>query len=89
MSERWKHRPGRVVTVGALVALWIIALVLALAGQTTSLLGVRGGAVAWLLSGVAALSFIAIGCMAVWLTLSGLDEHDTSAEEPPAEGGEA
>ena len=87
MRERWSQRPGRLAIIVALVALWIIALGLALAGQSTALFGVRGGAVAWLLSGVAALSFIAIGAITVWLTLSGLDEHDTTTKQPPQEEG--
>ena len=88
MSKRWNRRPERGVIVAALVALWIAVLALALASQTTELFGVRGGILAWLLFGVAALGFILIGSVGVWLTLSGLDEHNARSRQEGRAGDE-
>jgi hypothetical protein len=78
MSLRGKRRIGRGAIVGALVALWIAVLVLGFVAQTTELFGVRRGAFAFLLLGVAALGFVLIGSVGVWLTLGGVDEHSAS-----------
>lgn len=93
MPER--ARWGRVIPgwsrgaiVGALVALWVGLLALGFVAQTTELFGARRGALVFLLLGVAALGFIVIGCVGVWLTLGGFDEHPTSSDQPE-EGGDA
>jgi hypothetical protein len=88
VSLRGKRRLSRGAIVGALVALWIAVLVLGFAAQATELFGVRRDALAFLLLGVAALGFILIGSVGVWLTLGGGDEHGTSGNRP-AEGGDA
>ena len=88
MSARWNRRPERGVIVAVLVALWIAVLGLALAAQTTELFGVRGGILAWLLFGVAALGFILIGSVGVWLTLTGLDEHNARSRQAGRAGDE-
>jgi hypothetical protein len=86
MSQRGKRRLSRGAIVGALVALWIGLLVLGFVAQTTELFGVRRGALAFLLLGVAALGFILIGSVGVWLTLGGVDGHSTSGDQPAERG---
>ncbi len=77
---------GRVI-VKALVALWVAVLVLGFVAQTTELFGARNGGLAWLLLGLAALGFLAIGSAGIWLVLRGLDEHDAKGNRP-TEGGD-
>lgn len=82
------RRLSRGAIVGVLGALWIAVLVLGFVAQATELFGVRRGTLAFLLLGLAALGFILIGSVGVWLTLGGVDEHRTSSTQP-AEGGDA
>ncbi len=85
---RGKPSLSRGAIVGGLAVLWVAVLVLGFVAQTTELFGVRRGALAFLLLGVAALGFILIGSVGVWLTLGGVDEHGKSSS-PPAERGDA
>ncbi|MGO9488893.1 MAG: hypothetical protein ACLQBB_07680 [Solirubrobacteraceae bacterium] len=68
------------------MALWIGLLVLGFVAQTTELFGVRPAALAFLLLAVAALGFILIGCVGVWLTLGGVDEHRTTGDQTREDG---
>ncbi len=79
---------GRGAIIRLLVALWIAVLALGFVAQTTELFGTRNGPLAWLLLGVAALGFILIGSVGIWLVVRGLDEHNTSSNQP-AEPGDA
>ncbi len=59
-------------TLKVLVAMWIAALVLGAVGQTTELLGAGNGVLSWLLLGIGAIGFIAIGVTGIWLVLDWL-----------------
>ena len=89
MSAPGKRGLGRSVLVRALVPLWIAVLVLGFVAQTTELFGTRNGILAWLLLGVAALGFIVIGSVGIWLVVRGLDEPNASSTNRPAERGDA
>lgn len=87
MSQGGKRSLSRGAIVAALVVLWIAVLVLGFVAQTTELFGMRRGAVAFLLLGVAAVGFILIGFIGMWLTFDGVDEPGKSSSHQAGRGG--
>ncbi len=63
----------------ALVALWVVALVMRFV-ETTGVFGTRGGVLGWVLLALAALGFILIGALGMWLIFDALGDDARDVE---------
>jgi putative Mn2+ efflux pump MntP len=71
-------RRGRRALVGGLIGLWITVFVLGFVSQATELFGAHSSVLALLLLALAAVGFVLIGAVGMWLVVRGLDGRSDS-----------